>query len=436
MFPALRLTKGCDPLLKLFALILFLVMYVLMLALPRRRPWVTSAAALLTLATGLLPLRALPAAINWNVLFMLTGAMIVVHYFIRSGMPVRIADLLMARSKNVMMVTVSMSLFSGAISAFIDNVATVLMVVPVGLAVCRSLKIDPVPMVLSIAVSSNLQGAATLVGDTTSVMLGDYAHMDFLSFFWMQGKPGIFFAVELGALSTVAVMLILFRKERQPVSAAGNGRVEDTFPAVMLLVMVGSLIAASFLPEKPEVTNGLICLASAAVVLLRDLIRSGNARGAAEAVVGVDAGILILLAGLFVVIAGVSNAGLIADFSQWIVRVGGGSLFLLFTIVLFGSVLFSAFVDNIPYVAAMLPVLESVTASMGIEPYLLYFALLSGATLGGNLTPFGASANLTAVSLLAREGHVVSYKTFARIGVPFTLAAVCTAYVFLWLVWG
>lgn len=420
---------------KIFALTLFIAMYALMIRLPRRRPWVALGAALLSLIAQLLPYTQLPSAINWNVLFMITGTMVVVHYFIDSKMPNRIADLLMARSKNVMWVTVYMSVFSGVISAFIDNVATVLMVAPVGMAVCKKQNINPVRMILSIAVSSNLQGAATLVGDTTSIMLGDYAHMDFTSFFWMEGRLGIFFAVEFGALASVFVMLYLFRKETQSVSAGEPTQVGDKFPGLMLILVVAALIAASFVPNKPGVTNGLICLILAAVTVLRDLWKTRDKNRPAEALAGIDYETLLLLVGLFIVIAGISSVGLIDDFAQWIVKVGGNNIFMLFTIITFGSVIISAFVDNIPYVATMLPVLAGVTSALGIEPYLLYFGLLSGATLGGNLTPFGASANVTGVGLLKREGYTVGFKDFSRIGVPFTLSAVFVSYVFLWFVW-
>ncbi len=202
---------------KTLALILFILMYVLMIARPKYRPfWAIGTAAVYLLA-GILPVSEAASFINLNVLLMISGTMIIVDFFIDSGMPGLLADLLMERCGNVLWVTVAMSLFAGFISAFIDNVATVLMVAPVGLSVCRKLDIDPVGMILSIAVSSNLQGAATLVGDTTSIMLGAQARMDFMDFFWMNGRPGIFFAVELGALATVPVMMFLFRKDRQHV---------------------------------------------------------------------------------------------------------------------------------------------------------------------------------------------------------------------------
>ena len=420
---------------KIFALCVFLAMYVLMVLLPRRRTWVALGAAAIFLVAGMLPLRALPGAVNWNVLFMISGTMVIVHYFIDSKMPNRLADMLMSKSKNVKWVTVYLSVFAGLISAFIDNVATVLIMAPVGMAVCKKQGINPIPMILSIAVSSNLQGAATLVGDTTSIMLGDYAGMDFLSFFWMEGRPGIFFAVELGALASVGVMLFLFRKDTQPVTAGPLTPVRDHFPGLMLLAVIACLIVASFIENKPDVTNGLICLTLAAVTVLRDLVRTRNEKRLWAAWEAFDKATILLLMGLFVVVAGITQVGIVDDFAAWIVKVGGNNLFVLFTVITFGSVAISAFVDNIPYVATMLPVLAGVTSALGMEPYLLYFGLLSGATLGGNLTPFGASANVTAVGQLMKEDYIVSFKDFARIGVPFTLSAVCAGYLFLWFVW-
>lgn len=419
---------------KTLALALFVMMYVLMIAFPKYRPYYALGTGAIFVVTGILPWNQLGSTINWNVLMMISGTMIIVDYFIESKMPNLLADLLLERSKNVMWVTIFMSLFAGVISAFIDNVATLLMVAPVGLAICRKLAINPVGMILSIAVSSNLQGAATLVGDTTSIMLGDYAQMNFLDFFWMNGKPGIFFAVELGALATVPIMMLLFRWEREPVSAGMRTQVTDTMPSIMLLVMVGALIVASFFPEAPDTINGTICLALAMITMIIDFIRQRTTGNVSRAVSNLDFETLLLLTGLFVAIGGITHVGIIDDFSRLIVRVGGNNLFLLFTVVVWGSVAISAFVDNIPYVATMLPVLQAVTGSLGIEPYLLYFGLLTGATLGGNLTPIGASANIAAVGLLRKEGHDVSFKDFMRIGVPFTLTAVFVGYLYIWVV--
>lgn len=420
---------------KIVALILFILMYVLMIVKPKFRPIYALSVAVIFLVTGILPISGLLGTINWNVLMMIGGTMIIVHFFIESRMPNRLADFLLAHSKNVMWVTIYMSLFSGVISAFIDNVATVLMVAPVGMAICKKLDIRPTGMILSIAVSSNLQGAATLVGDTTSIMLGDYAHMNFLDFLWMNGRPGIFFAVELGALATIPVMMFLFRKDKESVKVTDRTKVEDYVPTFMLLFMVAALIVASFIPGTPDLINGIICCSLAVITIVIDIIRKRKTRTSWEAIKNLDFETLSLLLGLFVVIGGLTEVGIIDDFAGLITSFAGSNIFLLFTIIVWGSVLISAFVDNIPYVATMLPVLTAVTASMGVEPYLMYFGLLTGATLGGNITPIGASANITAVGLLKREGYTVSFREFMRIGVPYTLTAVLVGYLYLWIVW-
>ena len=309
------------------------------------------------------------------------------------------------------------------------------MVAPVGFVICKKLDINPVPMIISIAVSSNLQGAATLVGDTTSILLAAHASMDFSDFFWMHGKPGIFFAVELGAIATVPIMMFLFRKDKHPVEKGEDVKVKSIFPTILLLTLILSLITASFFKDKPALTNGYICLGLGLVSLIWNRIRGSAAGSVKAALKSVDTETLVLLAALFIVIEGVTRAGIIDLLSEWIVKVGGGNKFLMFTMIVWGSVIISAFVDNIPYVATMLPVLAGVTRTLGVSPELLYFGLLTGATLGGNLTPIGASANITAVGMLKKNGYEVSFKDFMRIGVPFTLTAVAVGYLVIWFLW-
>jgi len=420
---------------KVFALALFLTVYVLMIILPKYRPWVALCGAVIFLIAGIVPLGKIPQAIDFNVLMMLAGTMGTVALFIESRMPNRMAEVLLQHSPNVMWVVVIMSLFSGAVSAFVDNVATVLMIAPVGLAIAKKLDISPVGMIISIAVSSNLQGAATLVGDTTSIMLGGYAGMDFLDFFFMDGKPSIFWAVELGALATVPVIILLFRKNRQHFSVEGQTEVSDYVPSWLLLGTVVLLILASFWRGRPSITNGVICLSMFAVGLIYTLIRYGDLRLARDAMQEIDFETLILLASLFVVIYGITEAGIIDDISRIFVNLGGSNLLLMYSIIVWGSVLFSAFVDNIPYVATMLPVVAKIAGTLGCTPYLLFFGLLTGATLGGNLTPIGASANIAGIGILRKAGYEVKARDFFKIGIPFTLCAVMVGYLFCWILW-
>lgn len=420
---------------KILAIILFVLMYVGLIVFPKKKAFIALSVAAAYVIIGILPYDRVLDVVDWNVLLMIFGTLLLVDYFIESKMPNLIADKILAIAPNVMWVTILMSLFSGLISAFIDNVATLLMVAPVGLAVCKKLNISPVAMIISIAVSSNLQGAATLVGDTTSIMLGAYADMDFIDFFWMNGKPGIFFAVEIGALLVVPIMMFLFRKDKYPVTSKDVTVVTDYVPSIMMIAHVVLLMIASFIPGKPALTNGIICLVCSIIGMVWEYAKDHNKERVKKVIKNVDYETVLLLTGLFIVIGGITNMGVIDDVAALIVKAGGNNLFLLFTIVVWGSVLISAFVDNIPYVATMLPVLQGVTTSLGIEPYLLYFGLLCGATLGGNITPVGASCNIAGVGMLRKEGYEVKFTDFTRIGIPFTLAAVIGGYVFLWVVW-
>ena len=220
---------------KLFTIILFAITYILMIALPKKRPYVALISAVIFVVSGAMPLGSVFSAIDWNVLLMLAGTMGTVALFIESKMPERMADLLLQKTPNVMWVAVALSVFAGVVSAFVDNVATVLMIAPVALSIAKKLKTSPVALLICIAVSSNLQGAATLVGDTTSIMLGGYANMDFLDFIVMDGKCSIFFAVELGALVTVPVIMFIFRKEKGKVTVGEPTAVEDLFPTLSLI---------------------------------------------------------------------------------------------------------------------------------------------------------------------------------------------------------
>ena len=284
------------------AIILFAATYVLMLTFSKYRTIVALVSGLIFVATGMLPLAQLLPALDFNVLLMIAGTMGLVALFIESRMPSLLADIIMEKVPNVQMAAVALALFAGVISAFVDNVATVLMVAPVALEICR--------------------------------------------------------------------------KEKAPIPKAAS---------------------------RTEVT---------------DYVPS------------------ILLVGLFLMIGGISNMGVIDALAKLLAQLGGGNVFLMYTIIVWASVLISAFIDNIPYVATMIPVIAGLAVEMGCDPTVFYFGLLSGATLGGNCTPIGASANITGIGILRKAGYEVQNADFFKIGIPFTMAAVIPAYIYLWLIFG
>lgn len=418
-----------------YAIILFALTYVLMIALPKYRTYVALGSAAVFVISGMLPITEVLGSIDFNVIMMIAGTMGLVALFIESRMPNRMADILIDKVPNVKWAVVALSLFAGLISAFVDNVATVLMVAPVAMAISKRLKINPVPVIIAIAVSSNLQGAATLVGDTTSILLGGAANMNFLDFFFYKGKPGMFFATELGALISAFILLWLFRKDKMKIASCEKTEVTDYLPTVLLFGMVALLIIASFLPNMPETINGIICMTLMVIGIAAQAIKKRSVNALVEPLKEIDFQTIGLLCGLFVIIGAIENMGVIDALAGLIASLGG-SVFLTYTIIVWASVLISAFVDNIPYVATMLPVVAGLASKMGVDPTVLYFGLLIGATLGGNLTPIGASANITGIGILRKEGYEVKNKDFFRIGIPFTLSAVTAGYVFIWLMYG
>ena len=431
------------------ALIIFIVTYVLLIAFQKWRPYIALGSAALFIILGycgVFEMNILSAlkAVDYNVLMMISGTMATVSLFIESKMPQRLSEILLHKVSNVKWAIAVLSLFAGVISAFVDNVATVLMVAPVGLAISKKLKISPVPVLISIAVSSNLQGAATLVGDTTSILLGGFADMNFMEFFWMNGRPGIFFGVELGAIASLLVLLFIFRKNTQPIDSKVETTVEDYFPSILIIATVVFLIIASFLPKPEsgalltiyELRSGIICVALCLIGIIRACIRRKNGEVVKLVLGEFDKDTVLLLFGLFIIIEGIKSAGVIDAIAQLFFKVSGDNPFLLYTIIVFASVVLSAFIDNIPYVATMLPVVQSIAALMGLPAYVFYLGLLTGATLGGNLTPIGASANIAAIGILRKNGETVKTKDFLKIGVPFTLSAVLVGYAFVWLAWG
>lgn len=422
----------------IFAAVLFLITYSLLLIFPKYRAPVALTSAGVFVVSGILPFADALSVIDFNVILMLAGTMGIVALFIESKMPALLADLLLERVPNVKWAIISLALFAGLISAFMDNVATVLMVVPVALTISKKLGISPVPGVIAISISSNLQGAATLVGDATAILMGSYAGMTFSDFFVYHGRAGMFWVVQLGAVAFMLVSLFLFRKYSQPLPEdikKSRTAVTDYVPSALLAGMIFLLILVSFIPRKPALSNGMICTGLFLMGLVAELIRTRDRNIFLRTFKEIDISTLLLLSGLFMVVAGIREAGLIEKVSQMLLHFSGGNVFLPYTMIVWVSVLFSAFIDNIPYVAALLPVISGIASITGMDPALLYFGLLCGATLGGNFTPIGASANITSIGILRRNGYEVSTAQYMKISIPATLASIVTGYAAIWLIW-
>lgn len=418
------------------ASVLFILTYIFMIKFVNHRPLVVGISALIFIVLNIVPIKSVLSVIDYNVLLMIAGTMGLVSLFSESLMPTRLADLIINRFKDIRLIIIVLSLFAGVVSAFIDNVATVLMIAPVAISLAKKLNISPVKMIIAISISSNLQGAATLVGDTSSILLGSALDMTFFDFFVYNGKMGMFFIVQISALISTICIYLAVRNLKGKVDKIEVTKVKDMVPTYLLIAMLVLLIAASFIPsdKKIPILNGLICVSLALVGIIYYLLKYKDKAVIKRVISEIDYNTLLLLAGLFIIISGIENAGVIDEVAKLFVKLSDKP-FLLYTAIVWGSVLISAFVDNIPYIATMLPVLSVISAQVPFDMTVFYFGLLSGATLGGNITPIGASANIASLGILRENGHAVSNKEFMQMSVPFTLTAVFVGYILVWFIY-
>lgn len=420
----------------ILAAALFVITYIFMIKFVNHRPLVVGISALVFIILNIVPLNTVWGAIDFNVLLMIGGTMMLVSLFSESLMPTRLADLIINKVKDIRLIILFLSMFAGFVSAFIDNVATVLMIAPVAMSLAKKLKISPVKMIIAISISSNLQGAATLVGDTSSILLGSALNMTFFDFFVYNGHMGMFWIVQISAIVASAFIYIQTKDMKGKVDAIEVTKVKDMMPTYLVILMIVLLIFASFIPQdqKIDILNGLICVGVAIFGVIYHLLRHRDTSIIKTVASEIDFNTLGLLAGLFIIISGIENAGVIDEIAKLFIKLADKP-FLLYTALVWGSVLISAFVDNIPYVATMLPVLSVISTHVPFDMTVFYFGLLSGATLGGNITPIGASANIASLGILKEAGYTVENKDFMKMSVPFTLTAVLVGYVLVWFIY-
>lgn len=407
-----------------------------MLSVPKYKSYIALSTSIIFIILGILPINKIITEIDFNIILMIVGTMGTVSIFIDSKMPSKLADIIINKVPNTKWMIVALSVFAGLISAFIDNVATVLMIAPITLIVAEKLKISPVPMVISVAIFSNIEGAATLVGDTTSILLAGEAKMNFADFFIYNGKIGLFFIVQLGMIMAALTLLFLFRKDNKKIEKMSKTKVESYYPTFLLIMTILTLIIASFLPNKHELANGIICMIYFIIGLLVQLVKNRSIKPVVKYIKDIDYHTIILLASLFVIIGGIKEVGVIDKVSSFIMNIGGTNQILIYTLIFIISVVLSAFIDNIPYVATMLPVISALTVSSGLNPTLLYYGLILASTLGGNFTPIGASANIAAIGILKNNGYEVGLKGYLKYSIPITLAASLTGYIVTYLMIG
>jgi len=419
---------------KVIVSILFVVTYLGIILTKKYRAMVIWSGIIIILLATHTKLIEILYYVNWNVIGIFAGTLVLADYFIFSKVPVLLSNIIMNRAKTVGMAILGVCILTSFISAFIENVATVLIIIPIALAISRKLKIDPTYFIIGIAICSNLQGTATLVGDPPSMILAGIMKLNFNDFFFLKGKPGIFFAVELGAIASFAVLYFFFRRFKQEIGIIEKEKVTSWIPMILIIGMIMGLALAPLFDPDFLWFSGTICLIFASICIIWGLRLDKDT--SVKILRRYDWDTTFFLMGIFIMVGFLESYNIIETIKNGIVAITGKNVFLSYTFIVWISVFFSAFICNIPYVTAMLPIMQSMAVDLGTSPFLLGFGLLVGSCLGGNITPIGASANIVSVGILKKEGYLTSFWTFVKLGLPFTIAATVIGYLFILFIWG
>jgi Na+/H+ antiporter NhaD/arsenite permease-like protein len=264
------------------------------------------------------------------------------------------------------------------------------------------------------------------------MILAMQSGMNFNDFFWFKTKPGIFFAVQLGAIAAFFVLWLIFKKYNQAPKKIEIIKPKTWIPALLMSLMVASLVISSFITNKPQYTIAFICLAWAVIGLIWHDLKH---RESISLVKNLDWQTFFFLIGIFMLVGSLTYSGVIDDIARYISGIAGKNTFFAYMLIVWLSVFISAFVDNIPYTIAMIPVAKIVAGNLGVSAYPFLFGLLIGTCLGGNITPIGASCNVVTIGILRKEGYKVKFGEFVKMGLPFTIVAVTLASLFVWFVW-
>ncbi len=419
---------------KLATFLIFIACYTLIvLYYEKKAKIVWTGIGILLLLMVISPIESLDA-INWNVLGIYVGMLFISEILIYSKVPDYLAGMLVSKVKNASMVLLMIAFLSGLISVAIENVAVVLIVAPLALAVSRRLKISPVPVLIAVAISANLQGVATLIGDPPSMLLAGFAKMTFLDFFIFDGKPSLFFAVQIGAIASLVVLYFFFRKHTEKMHDIETIQPISMFPAALIAVLVIALIMTSFYDPNFGYMAGIVTVTLGIVAIAWYYFHKKE--DVVPMIKRVDWETGFFLIGVFIMVAALIKVGLIEDMARIIASFTGHNLLLTFTSIVGGSVAMSAFVDNVPFVATMLPVVHRIAELTGVNPTLYYFGMLLGASVGGNITPMGASANIVAMGIAKKEGFKTDFWEFVKMGLPFTIAATLASTAFIYIIFG
>ena len=413
---------------KIVAVAVFLIVILLIITERVHRTAAAMAGAMVLILTGVMSADKALSYIDFNTIGVLVGMMIFVAIVRRSGMfeyiAVRAAKAVHGDPWKIM---VAFTLITAMLSAILDNVTTVLLVGPMSIAIARMLKIDPVPFLMGQILASNVGGTATLIGDPPNIMIGSAAHLSFMDFLENTGFAVLFILVVL-----ILLMKIVYEKKIE-LGTVDTGAIEKLDPSKSItnralmkkgIIVLICVIVGFMFHDKLGIESSVIALTAAAVMLIigREDVN--------EAIQDVEWTTILFFMSLFVVVGGLTETGIIKELASKIIDATNGHPMVTMLVLLWASALLSSILDNIPFVATLIPLILAMQAD-GMDVTSFWWAISLGACLGGNGTMIGASANVVLSDISTKHGYPITFKSYLKVGMPFMLLSIVIATVFL-----
>lgn len=413
---------------KIVAVAVFLIVILLIITERVHRTAAAMAGAVVLILTGVMSADKALSYIDFNTIGVLVGMMIFVAIVRRSGMfeyiAVRAAKAVHGDPWKIM---VAFTLITAVLSAILDNVTTVLLVGPMSIAIARMLKIDPVPFLMGQILASNVGGTATLIGDPPNIMIGSAAHLSFMDFLDNTGFVVLFILAVL-----ILLMKIVYEKKIE-LGTVDTGAVENLDPSKSItnralmkkgIIVLICVIVGFMFHDKLGIESSVIALTAAAVMLIigREDVN--------EAIQDVEWTTILFFMSLFVVVGGLTETGIIKELASKIIDATDGHPMVTMLVLLWASALLSSILDNIPFVATLIPLILAMQAD-GMDVTSFWWAISLGACLGGNGTMIGASANVVLSDISTKHGYPITFKSYLKVGMPFMLLSIVISTVFL-----
>lgn len=390
-------------------------------------------AAMLVIILGIVDQETAFSHIDWNVIFLLIGMMIIMGITKQTGvfqyLAIKIAKF--ARGEPIA-ILILLSLATAIISAFLDNVTTVLIIIPITILIAVELGLSPVPFVITLAIASNVGGTATLIGDPPNIMIGSAANLSFMEFI-VNLAPVILVILAVNSLLIVTIfkkkLQVTNERKARVMNFDESKAIEDPKLLIKSMIVLALVIIAFLFHSAAKLEPSTIALTGAVVLI----VVSGK-KELEQLFAELEWTTIFFFIGLFIVVGALVEAGVMAMVSAWLIGLIQGHLKAAQFVILWMSAVLSAVVDNIPFVATMIPLIKEMGNQLGADAVRpLWWALSLGACLGGNGTLIGASANVVSAGIASKSGHPISFWEFTKYGVIFTLVSivVSSAYMFI-----